>query len=100
MYKTRDEEVRTTVSKGEAIRRIKQSLRKSLLLTQPKMILTVFELLTICGVLIQAIDACTYWFVESRWERDRDKRHIYNAIWETKEQKYKQVLEEVYAKLH
>lgn len=71
-----------------------ESLRK---INKP---LTSFELLTIRGDLIKAIDECTYWFVESRWERDRDKRHIYNAIWETKNRKYKQVLEEAYAKLH
>lgn len=70
------------------------------LTTPPKKTLTTLELLTLCGELTQAIDDCTYWFVESRWERDRDKRHIYKAIWETKERKYKQVLEEVYARLH
>ncbi len=68
--------------------------------TNTTKVLTPYELLTLCGDLIKAIDDCTYWFVESRWERDRDKRHIFNAIWETKEWKYKQVLEEAYAKLH
>ncbi len=62
--------------------------------------MTSFELLIIAGEVIKAIDDCTFWFVESRWERDPDKRHIFNAVWETKERKYREVLVNAYAKLH
>lgn len=61
--------------------------------------MNTLKLLEVSGQLIKAIDDCTDWFVESRWECDPDKRHIFNAVYETKVRRYKQALEEVYAKL-
>lgn len=66
---------------------------------QPIRPVSTFELLTMCGELIQAIDACTDWFVLSRWERDPVKRAAYEAIYEAKNKQYLEVLEEVHDKL-
>ena len=47
--------------------------------------------------LMSAIDVCSDWFILSRWECNPVKKAVYEAIYETKNIEYLQVLEEVYA---
>lgn len=77
-----------------------EPLHEPLSFQQSKKALTVLEVLTLCGELIQAIDACTDWFLLSREQRDPEKREIYNAIYEAKCRTYRRVLEEVHGKLN
>ena len=68
--------------------------------TNTSKFLTSYELLTLAGQLIKAIDACTDWFLLSRLQRDTEKREIYSAIYEAKCRTYRRVLEEVHGKLN
>lgn len=47
--------------------------------------------------LMNAIDVCNDWFILSRWERNPVKKAVYEAIYETKNREYLQVLKEVNA---
>ena len=58
-----------------------------------------YELLKMCGELIQAIDDEVDWLVLSRWEQNPVKRLVYEAIYEAKNKQYLTVLKEVHDKL-